>query len=239
VSEPATKQAPAILSPAWWILFVLLWTTQIGCQDSSRREDNLPLEASAQPEEQGSEPVVPPALAGEQLADELVPYLCAIYQRWPMITETQAEVTAALSLVQSAAPGAIEVAASGLGTRASATCPDVIPSGSTDSSGQLPRPGGALEGIPGLFAANEPGDEATRERARHEWTAFGLGCAAVSREWEAEALHSWEQDYLERMGYTLESYIETALQVDDPAMSDRIFRRIAQCAQWAGREASD
>jgi hypothetical protein len=198
----------------------------VGCPSDrvGRHVDPPAPSGSAEP---GSPTV--PDISSDVLAERLARLICLAYDDWPQSVldgRADAELGGLLAEVEPERRAELESLTPAV--RATERCPERIPPEGL-AGGRLPRPAGYLEPMPGLFPPS-PGLSPEEQRARYEWTAIGLGCLSLAQGGDAE-LGQQEADFLASMGYDLDSYVQASLAIDDPALSDRIFRAVLGCAQ--------
>lgn len=189
-------------------------------------------------EQEAVEPHPQTVLPTEADLDPVASLICDIYEDWPRSLLEELPPDRSNEVMQARASGRLDAldALDGraLSDRVTLLCPDVVPAGSVADDGSIPRTESAPADLPGLYPPSEANTR-SRERARFEWTAVGLGCLGLS-EGEDRDLAELEAAFLSQMGYTLEGYISTSMEMDHPEMSERIFRRIVNCAHRFGAE---
>lgn len=215
----------------WWARASFLSATAVGLallvgcpSDRVGRHPEPP--APSGRAEPGS-PAVP--VSRDVLAEQLARLICLAYDDWPQSAldgRADAELGDLLAEVEPDRRAQLESLVPAV--RATERCPERIPPAGL-AGGRLPRPAGHLEHLPGLFPPS-PELSPEEQRARYEWTAIGLGCLSLAQGGDAE-LRQQEADFLAAMGYDLDSYVQESLVIDDPALSDRIFRAVLSCAQ--------
>ena len=206
------------------LLFVLLSCRDPGQQAIVEAIESAPIT-----------PLATPIPLTDAEVQPLVLLICSLYARWPrsLLDEPWQDQTAAV-LEGFSSRQLATVEGNRLTNRVVSFCPETVPAGSLSPDGCLPRPEPVLSEVPGLFPPSES-NSSERDRTRFEWTAVGLGCLGLS-DGEDRDLAELEETFLGQMGYSLESYVTTALEMQDPEMSERIFQRIVICARRFGAE---
>ena len=211
------------------VLVAIILFIELSCRDPSPQSVVETVEQeTAEPQSQ-NEP-----LSAADL-EPAATFICDVYEAWPRSLLDGGQAGRSVEVVQALPPRWADLLdVPTLSARVTMLCPEVVPAESLPQDGSIPRPESALVGFPGLYPPAESSTR-SREHARFEWTAVGLGCLGLT-DGEDDDLAELEESFLAEMGYTLEGYVSTATEMNDPQMSERIFQRIVTCAHRFGAE---